>query len=235
MLSRVAVVFVALLCSSVSACRDTVEGVRTQFVGNYPFTPTERRTIARIAGAAALEVRRHLPALPPQITLQVESGKDVIPELGATAVAAPPDWIRWTVDVNRPEGVVKIAEAHLRGALFHEFHHLVRGGAIDSATLMDHVITEGLASAFERDFAGVSRPWTDYSSEVSQWVDELLAQPPTANHNEWLFRHPDGRRWIGFKAGTYLVDQAAQRLKRSSAELVVTPTDEILSAASGQR
>jgi hypothetical protein len=51
------VVCTVLLCCAVIACRDTVEGVRTQFVGGYPFTPTERRTIARIAGATALEVR----------------------------------------------------------------------------------------------------------------------------------------------------------------------------------
>jgi hypothetical protein len=57
-------------------------------------------------------------------------------------------------------------------------------------------------------------------------------QPPTANRSEWLSRHPDGRRWIGYKAGTYLVDQAMKRLNRSSAELVLTPTAEILAAAS---
>ena len=230
--ARLPVVCAALLCCAAFACRDTVEGVRTQFVGSYPFTPTERRTIARIAGATALEVRKHLPALAPQITLRVQSGKDVIPELGATAVAGPPDWVMWTVDADHPQGVVKIAEAHLRGALFHEFHHLVRGDAINSTTLMDQVITEGLATAFERDFAGVSRPWADYSSDVSKWVDELLLQPPTAPSSEWLFRHPNGRRWIGMKAGTYLVDRAMQRLNRSSAELVATPTNEIIAAAS---
>ena len=232
MLSRFSIAGAALLCCSVLACRDATEGVRTQFVGSYPFSPAERRTIARIAGATATEVRRHLPALAPQITLRVQSGKDVIAELGATAAVAPPDWVSWTVDPDRPEGVVKIAETHLRGALFHEFHHLVRGAAISPQTLMDHVITEGLATAFERDFAGVSQPWGEYSSDVSKWVDELAQQPSTADRTHWMFRHPDGRRWIGFKAGTYLVDRAMKRLNRSSAELVLTPTVEIMSASS---
>ena len=231
MRARLRVVCAVLLCCAVIGCRDTVEGVRTEFVGSYPFTPAERRTIARIAGATAIEVRKHLPALAPQITLRVQSGKDVIPELGATAAAGPPDWVSWTVDAGHPQGVLKIAEAHLRGALFHEFHHLVRGSTIPPTTLMDHVITEGLATAFERDSAGVPRPWADYSSDVSKWVDELLLQPPAAKRNDWLFRHPDGRRWIGFKAGTYLVDQAMKGLERSSAELVATPTSEILAAA----
>lgn len=219
---------VMLCCGTVMACRDTTEGVRTQFVGSYPFSPAERRTIARIAGATATEVRRHLPSLASQITLRVQSGKDVIPEIGATATAVPPDWVSWTVDPDDPRGVPEIAETQLRAALFHEFHHLVRGSTITSTTLMDHVVAEGLATAFERDFAGVSPPWAQYPSEVSKWVDELMKQPPTANRTEWLWRHPDGRRWIGLKAGTYLVDQAMKRLNRSSADLVSTPTGEFL-------
>ena len=225
-----------LLVGACGACRDSTTGIRTEFVGSYAFSATERRTIARIAGLAALEARRSLPALAPQITLQVQSGKDVIPELGATAaVAGSPDWVRWTVDPDHPGGVVKIAESHLRGALFHEFHHLVRSSTISYHTLMDHVISEGLATAFERDFAGASYPWGDYPSDVSKWVDELLALPPTAKSSEWMFRHPDGRRWIGYKAGTYLVDQAMKRLNRTSAELVATPTEEILAATPFKR
>ena len=127
----------------ISGCRDTTQGIRTQFVGAYPFTATERRVIARIAADAARDARQHLPALATQITLRVTSGKDVIPELGATAIGGPPDWITWTVDSDRPEGVAKIAETHLRGALFHEFHHLVRGTTLPPGTLMDHVILKG--------------------------------------------------------------------------------------------
>ena len=63
-------------------------------------------------------------------------------------------------------------------------------------------------------------------------VDELLALPPTAPRREWLRAQlPDGRRWIGMRAGTYLVDQAMKKLNRTSAELVSTSTSEILAAA----
>ena len=220
-----------LLCCAVCACSDTMEGVRTQFVGSYPFTPAERRAIARIAGAAAIEARRHLPALPRQMTLQVQSGTDVIPELGATAATLPPDWILWTVDPKHPDGVLTIAEKHLRAALFHEFHHLVRLATIKSHTLIEQVVTEGLATAFERDFAGVSPPWGQYPDDVSKWVEELQAQPPTAKPSEWLVRHPDGRRWIGMRAGTYLADMAMKNSHRTSAELVAVGASEIIAAA----
>jgi len=217
------------LLLSISSCRDTTQGIRTEFVGAYPFTATERRVIARVAGDAAREARQHLPALAAQITLRVQSGKDVIPELGATGLAGPPDWVLWTVDADRPEGVVKIAEAHLRAALFHEFHHLVRGATLPPHTLMDHVIFEGMATAFERDFAGASPPWGQYPDDVSTWVDELLMQPPGTGPADWIAKqHEDGRRWIGMRAGTYLVDVAMKKLHRTSAELVSTPTEAIL-------
>jgi hypothetical protein len=220
-----------VVCCALSACSDTTEGVRTQFVGAYAFTPAERRAIARIAGAAAVEVRHHLPALPGQITLQVRSGTDIIPELGAGATALPPDWIVWTVDPGHPDGVLAIAEKHLRAALFHEFHHLVRLATISDNTLIDRVITEGLATAFERDVAGVTPPWGQYPDDVSTWVDELMAPPATASANEWIFRHPDGRRWIGMRAGTHLVDLAMAKLNRTSAELATASAKDILAAA----
>jgi uncharacterized protein YjaZ len=169
--------------------------------------------------------------LPAQIVLQVQSGTDVIPELGATAAAPGPELITWTVDPGHPDGVVKIAETHLRAALLHECHHLVRQNAVTGQTLMDHVIREGLATAFERDVAAVSPPWGQYPDDVETLVQELLAQPASANPQEWLFRRPDGRRWVGMRAGTYLADRAMKTLNRTAAELATTPTDEILAAA----
>ncbi|MGH9218490.1 MAG: hypothetical protein ACRD1W_04275 [Vicinamibacterales bacterium] len=128
----------------ISSCRDTTPGIRTEFIGAYPFTATERRVIARVAGDAAREARQHLPA-------------------------------------------------------------------------------------FERDFAGASPPWGQYPDDVSTWVDELLMQPPGTRPADWIAKpHEDGRRWIGMRAGTYLVDVAMKRLHRTSAELVSTPAEAIL-------
>jgi hypothetical protein len=223
-----ALVASALLSSA--ACGDTTDGIRTQFVGSYPFTPTERRTVARIAAATWLEVRRLLPTLPAQITLRVDSGTDVIAELGTAATPMPPNGIAVTIDAGRPEGVVTLVEAHLRATLFHELHHLVRLNAVPATTLMDHVVLEGLASAFERDFASARYPWSQYPDDVPVWLDELMALPPSTNHRDWMAAERDGRRWIGYKAGTYLVDRAMKKTGRTSAELATTPTAEIVAA-----
>lgn len=225
-------ILAVLPCIALAACGDTTHGIRTEFVGAYAFSATERRTIERIAGDATREARQHLPGLAPQILLQVTSGKDVIPEVGATATVAGTEFVRWTVDPDNPQGVVKIAETDLRGTLFHEFHHLVRAARVNTETVMDHVVTEGMASAFERDVAGASYPWSQYPDDVPKWVEELLALPPGADFRDWIAkRQPDGRRWVGMRAGTYLVDRAMKTLQRTSADLVSTPTAEILAAA----
>jgi uncharacterized protein YjaZ len=176
-------------------------------------------------------VRRFLPALSDHIVLRVEAGHKVINETGETGSVFAPNVVYWTVDPRRSGGVMKIVEAQLRPTLFHEFHHLVRGTTINASSLMDRVITEGMATVFERDLAGAPVPWGDYPADVSRWVDELLALSPDARVDDWMFRHPDGRRWIGFKAGTYLVDRAARISGRSAAELVSTPTEEVIRIA----
>ena len=98
---------------------------------------------------------------------------------------------------------------------------------------MDVVVSEGMATAFERDFAGASPPWGDYPDDISTWVDELIALPMSAfgSYAKWMFKHPDGRRWIGYRAGTYIVDQAMAASGLSSAELVLTGTAEVLQLA----
>ena len=49
--------------------------------------------------------------------------------------------------------------------------------------------------------------------------------------DQWMFRHPDGRRWIGYRAGTYIADRAIAASGLSAAQLVLVPTDEILEMA----
>jgi hypothetical protein len=47
-------------------------------------------------------------------------------------------------------------------------------------------------------------------------------------------RHPDGRRWIGYKVGTSLADRARQASGLSLAELATVPTEQIVSWATGK-
>ncbi len=224
----------AALALALAACRAGDAVVEIEGGDPHAFTRDERRAIEEVAARAVPDVRRLLPALPSPIVVRVESGTKVIPETGETATAEQPDVVHWRVDASRPEGVAAIARAQLRPSLFHELHHLVRGAARADRSLRDHVIREGLADAFERDQGGgAPPPWAQYPPEVDQWAAELLALPDDTPRAVWLFEHPDGRRWIGHKVGTYLVDRATKASGKTSAELARTPTDEIIALARG--
>ena len=190
------------------------------------FAGVERTSIARIAKAAIADVRPLLPGLPSSIVLKVRTGTDVIEETGETATAIPPNVVDWTIDPSRK--LLHVIETQLRATLFHELHHLVRDAAVPRRSLMDAAVSEGMATAFERDFGGGVVPWGQAPDDVEQWAFELMALPPDAPQDHWMFRHPDGRRWIGFRVGTYLVDRASRALGRTSAELVAMPTEEIV-------
>ena len=148
-----------------------------------------------------------------------------------------PPYIRalWRVDPSR--GVLSLVQTDLRPFLFYEFHYLVRAKAVPSTSLMDDVVAEGMATAFERDFAGASPPWGIYPRDVDDWAKELMALPVKAPADEWITQPTSangGRRWMGLRAGTYLVDRATRASGKSSAELVTTSTQNILKMALGR-
>jgi hypothetical protein len=225
------VVCVALVVAA-SACEARVVEVQLVAEGRA-LSRDERRVMQDIADSAWREVKSLLPTLPKMLTLVVHPGKDVIPETGETATAVLPASVYWTVDPDRD--LLSVARKELRPSLFHELHHLARDAHVHRETLMDGVVTEGMATAFERDFGKVDPPWSIAPPEVMEWTREVLDQPDDAPRDAWLFRHPDGRRWIGIRVGTFLVDRAMKASGRSSAELVTTPTAEILASAGVQR
>jgi uncharacterized protein YjaZ len=96
---------------------------------------------------------------------------------------------------------------------------------------MDGVVSEGLATAFERDFGGRRPPWGDPPDEVAAWIAELRLLPASAPYHHWMFRHPDGRQWIGYRAGTWIADRAIAASGRSAAELACAPAGEVLALA----
>jgi hypothetical protein len=199
------------------------------------FPPDARAAIGKVCDDTEPEVRALLPTLPATIELAAETGRFVIPETGEIGLAATPVRVNWTVDPSRPGGVAAVARTQLRCTLFHECHHLARGwvfrGGAPRTSFMDGVVSEGLATAFERDAGGRIPPWGQYAQEASAWVAELLRLPLTASYEQWMFQHPDGRRWIGYRAGTYIADRAIGASGSSAAELVLVETAEILRMA----
>jgi len=225
------VALAASLLAIATGCGEREVTVRYFRSETYTFSSADRAAIDRIANATAVEVREFLPRLPRQLELTVRPGTDVITEVGAAAAVMPPAAVMWTVDPAHAGGVVATAQKELRATLFHEFHHLVRSAAGIPRSVIDHAIHEGMATAFERDFAGRDRPWGNYGPEISALEEELLSLPSDAKFTDWVFSHADGRRWIGLRVGTAWVDRSTAKSGRTSADLVSTPVEEILSLA----
>jgi hypothetical protein len=146
----------------------------------YRFSPDERRVIADIAERAAIDVAALLPGLPARITMRVEPGDRVIPETGEGGSAHPPDVVYWMVDPRRRESVRAIATRWLRGTMFHECCHLIRAEAAASRhRILDDVVNEGLATAFERTCGGGEAPWGDYPPDAERGWTSCPAWDPT--------------------------------------------------------
>lgn len=233
---RTRLVQLLLLVSLTIGQAKLVYGIDVEFdeASSGDFSDEIRALIVAIAERTEMEVRELLPDLPEEILVTVSSGRDVIPEIGVGAASVAPGHIAWTVNPNHRDGMETIVRTQLRSSLFHEMHHLARGWVINGGapvtSFMDAVVSEGMATVFEREFAGSQPLWGDYPEEVADWVDELRALPMSAfdSYAQWMFMHPDGRRWIGYRAGTYVADQAVAASGRSSAELVRMPTQELL-------
>lgn len=195
---------------------------------DYQFSDAERDAIQTVADAAAADVRRSLPTLPRKLAMQVHAGKQVVAETGETGYSVQPNIVNWTVDPGHSEGVMAIARTQLRTSLFEFLHRLVRRQTVATRTLMDDVVTDGMAIAFARDFSGAASPWGVYPDSVIKSVNELMALPPNAQREYLQSSSP---RWLWFHVGTYLVDQAVRSSELSPAQLVTRPAADVLRMA----
>lgn len=194
-----------------------------------------RALTTRICDRVATELGQLLPDLPDEIILYCSLGENVIPQMGYGAAALDKRTVGFVVKPAPPDDIKKILDVHLRHALYHECHHLVRGwvkhGGRPPRHFIAGVVCEGLASAFERDAAGYAAPWCEYPDHASAWLEELLALPAGADYRHWMFHHPDGRRWIGYKTGVYIADRATERSGLDAAQLVSAAAERIIELA----
>ena len=195
------------LVAVISTLSVSAQAIYIEFDGksNHEFSLEERATIKRIANEVVVEVKEILPRMPSNVTLTVSASTFVIPETGEMGMAPEPGRIDWFVDPSRSDGVETIATNRLRSTLFHELHHLARGyvvkGGAARTSFMDVVVSEGMATSFERDFAGANPPWAEYPKEIETWVEELMLLPLSAlaQYSDWMIAHPDGRRWMAIE------------------------------------
>lgn len=133
-----------------------------------------------------------------------------IPETGVAGVTYSDEYTSISLDPNLPYGVQGLRES-LRGMVFHELVHAANYADDPwQPSAMFGVVTEGLATVFERNYAD-SRPlWGQYDDDetMNRWYQELKQLPATEHKDmDYFVQHHDGRRWIVYKVGTWMVDK----------------------------
>jgi len=191
----------------------------------YQFSSTTRDAMTAVAEAADVAVREYIEPVT-NMTVLVESSAHVL-ETGDNAATLAPDLIRWWFDPT--VDVVQLATHHLAQAYAHEAFHATRFRRLlseaSARSWLDIAINEGLATTFARDAANAQEPWAIYDpNTVKAWCRELLGiDAATSTLGHWKFQHPDGRDWIAFRVGTWIIDTITKANGQTAADLVWTP------------
>ncbi|NCS83135.1 DUF2268 domain-containing protein, partial [Candidatus Saccharibacteria bacterium] len=155
------------------------------------------------------EVRGLLPELPEDVSIWLDN-QHMIPETGSGGFAYAPDIMTLSFD---PDFTDKEAwRKNLRGTMFHEAYHMVQGHTDQRPvnqykTALENGIYEGCGTIFEREYAGVTPLWGDYSQhsdeQLNQWRDSLAKitkkdyeETDHETYYQWAFWDPnDKQRW----------------------------------------
>lgn len=182
----------------------------------------------------ATAVATLLPALSKHLNIAVRPYfEGIIPEYGTGGRTWDTEFIEIWFDKTVPHGAEKTLES-LYQTVLHESNHAARWSLLGEpdGRFIEAVVFEGLATVFERDHAQYKPLYAQYEDDATMrgWFAELAAAD-WDRRPELFFSHPDGRRWIGYKTGTWLVDRAVQRSGKTVVELSGRTADEIIDLA----
>ncbi len=203
------------------------------------FTTEEKSIIIQMIDDLDLEVRKLLPNLPDNIEVMVEGTDrniDIVHGVVGRTDRNSPALITIQVSKSYQGGNVEALGKGLRTTIFHEYHHLSRGWAIQDnhfgPGIPNAMVNEGLAVVFAEIYTGDINQVNAYPDEAGTWVKEILALPLDASYSDWVMgEHPDGRTSIGYRAGNFLVRQAMDKSGKNILELSRLNPDEIIALA----
>lgn len=203
------------------------------------FSASEKQLIQEVILESEREIRTLLPTLPDSINISLEIvdwDLDVVGGVtGRTETNSPPA-VFIQISDNYPGGITAAIQKALKHTIFHEFHHLYRGWAIQDNKFEPGIpiaaINEGLAVVFSEEYTSAMEADSPPEDEVAEaWTQELLALPQNADYQTWMFQHPDGRQSIGYRTGNYLIRKAMAESGKNILELSELSPDNIFQLA----
>ena len=160
-----------------------------------------------------------------------------IPETGEGGYAASKDWFHVYIDAaKRKNDLNRIIEKIIPGTIYHEMNHVARWQHTGfGSTLLEVMITEGLASVFAKEqWKSGKDPWSGYSKKELNNLLDIFKQrkksnDATYNHEEWFYGTGKLPRWIGYKIGSYIIKAFREKCSTLSWEKIVKMSaDEII-------
>ncbi len=225
----------AVVAVGVCSCADGVTAPSTSSEANVIriVDPTgalgETLALREMLAATLTRVTEQLPLSGVTVTVTADAAR-AIGGYGVGGFAPDARTVSIYIDPGFPE-IRALWPARLPAVLAHELHHAKRWrGPGYGRTLLEAMVSEGLADRFSIELLGVAPPpWVVAfpREETSAYLD--LARPEfdsTAyDHNRWFFTAgPQLPRWTGYTLGFRLVeDYLASHPGSTAAALAHTP------------
>lgn len=203
------------------------------------FTEPQKVFIREVIYNSEKEVRNLIPELPDSIKVIVENvdwNLDIVGGVTGRAETNSPPLVLLQISNNYHGGIIDSVKLGIKATIFHEFHHLSRGWAIQDNKfgpgIPNAMVNEGLAVAFTELYTGSINEVEAYTDEADNWVKEILALPLDASYAEWVMgEHPDGRTYIGYRTGNFLARKAMTKSGKTILELSELMPNEIIKLA----
>lgn len=156
-----------------------------------------------------------------------------IPEVGLGGFTSGASHVQFFVDPTRAD-LSDIVREELAPLLAHELHHAKRFSTVGyGATLLEAVISEGLADHFSLELLGGDPPpWSSAlePAALTAWTETAMTESSTSyDHSRWFFGTGSVPRWAGYSIGFALVAEfLAANPDRRPSELVDEPSSLLL-------
>lgn len=240
---RTLILIIPVVC--IISCNSNVKNSQIEKVDvvfqedSLKFTESQKVFIREVISNSEEEVRNLLPNLPDSIKVIVENvdwNLDIVNGVTGRTETNDPPLVLVQISNNYQGGVIDSVYQGIKSTIFHEFHHLSRGWAIQdnkfSYGIPNAMVNEGLAVAFTEIYTGNINEVNSYTEEADNWVEEILALPLDADYAQWVMgEHPDGRTYIGYRTGNFLTRRAMKNSGKSILELSNLMPNEIIKLA----
>lgn len=137
-----------------------------------------------------------------------------IKEYGCGGYTPSKDWMQIYVDTSSELWSTEKLLENIKITLVHEFNHTVRWATISYGySLIESIISEGVATVFEKETTQTNPEWSTYSQEDIVKFLEIAKNigkvgfEKEGDHSKYLFGKEGIPSYFGYKLGTYLVEE----------------------------